>query len=104
MPVEVKEPRVETRTKTRISPEGRAVVLMITLLPRGSGNRAAVRRLAAAAAASAMAPHIKRVVCGSTRLTLYLRASLGLMAAVLEVTKNAEKNRDCERQMPLFSV
>ena len=96
--------QVETRTKTRVAKDGPEVVLSITLIPRGSGNRAAVRRLAAAARVSDLAPHIKRLTVGATRLTIYFRASVQLMAAVVEFTKNAEKSADCEGQLPLFSV
>src|SRR4051794_24073114 len=97
--------QVETRTKMRVSPTGPELILYITLLPRGSGNRAAVRRLGAAARRSEMAPHIKRMVCGATRLTIYLRSSLALMKTIMTWTdQELGKSKDVPGQMPLFGA
>lgn len=94
--------QVDVRTKMRVSKTGPEVVFSITLLPRGSGNRAAVKRLGETAKKSAMGPHIKRMVCGSTRLTLYLRSSLALMKTIMEWTDEQVKIQDVPGQMSLF--
>lgn len=96
--------QIEVKTKARITKSGDPeVVLTMTILPRGSGNRGTVRRLGQVAKNHAiMGPYVKRVICGSSRLTLHLRAGLGLMKAVLEITREVEGSRDVPGQLPLF--
>jgi hypothetical protein len=97
--------QIEVKTKARLTRSGEPeVVLTMTLLPRGSGNRGHVRRLGQVAKNHPiMGPYVKRVICGSSRLTLHLRAGLGLMKAVLEITSEVEGKRDIPGQLPLFS-
>lgn len=94
---------MQIETRTILKPADGVLVLSLTIHPRGSGNRAAVKRLAEAAKKSEIGPHIVRVICGSTRLTLHLKASISLMRAVNEISSRAASNRDVPGQLPLFA-
>jgi len=97
--------QVEVKTKAYVTRDGQPrVVMTLDLVPRGSGNRANARRIAAAARGHRiMGPHITRVVVGASRVVLHMRASLGLLAAVNEVAREVEASRDVPGQLPLFA-
>lgn len=95
---------VELRTRVKGLGTKRAVVVLdVLLLPRGSGNRTRARRLADAFRKhELMGPHISRVVCGASRVTVHLRASAASVAALAELMER-EKRKDVEGQLPLFA-
>lgn len=94
--------QIQTTTKSRLNRKGEPEVWMsISILPRGSGNRNKVRRLAEAARRDPdMGPWILRVVEGSSKLVIILKPGMGLIGALNRVS---QRNRDVEGQMPLFS-
>jgi hypothetical protein len=78
-------PRIETRTRIYVSKKGVPVVVLdILLLPRGSGNRAMAKALAAKARASTLGPHLLKVVTGASRVTLHMRSSLEFVRVIAE--------------------
>ena len=97
--------QVETKVRSRVNKLGEGeIILDITLLPRGSGNRSKVRKLGAEFRRNeTIRPHIKKVTCGATRLTVTMRASLGLAQAVMEIADRAKQTRDVDGQLPLFA-
>src|SRR4051794_16083183 len=82
------------------------LVLDVALIPRGSGNRAAARRLAAQFKAEArLKPHLKRVVAGSSRVTIHFRLSGDLILALEEMKREHRermKAQDVPGQLSLF--
>jgi hypothetical protein len=95
--------QIETSTKTRINRDGEGEFwLTIRILPRGSGNRSKVRRLAAQAKRDPdMAPWIIRVVEGASSLSIVMKPGLGLIDALNRVS---ERTRDVPGQLPLFAT
>ena len=98
--------QVEVKTISRVTRSGEPeLVMTFAFLPRGSGNRGNVRRFAKGLRSNPhMAPHIKRVVLGSSKVTVHFRASLALMKAVNDLTAEHEKTRDVPGQLPLFAT
>lgn len=96
--------QIETTTKSRLNRKGEAEMwLSITVLPRGSGNRSKVARLAAAARRDPdMSPWILRVIEGSSRLVVVLKPGWGLMAAINRMSERT-KQTDVPGQLPLFA-
>jgi hypothetical protein len=96
--------QIEVKTKVRVTRAGAGeVVLTIAFLPRGSGNRGHVKRLGQVFRKhEVMGPHVKRLVCGASRLTVHLRPSLELMAAVNEIAAEHRRVMDVPGQLPLF--
>jgi hypothetical protein len=94
--------KIQTSTKARVNRQGEPEIwLTISLLPRGSGNRSKVAKLAEAARRDPdMSPWILRVVEGSSRLVVVLKPGFGLVGALNRVS---ERNRDVEGQLPLFA-
>lgn len=79
------------------------IVLQVQLLPRGSGNRNKARALAETYRTHRiMRPHIKRVLCGASSVTVHFRASLGLVDAWNQVAAEERARQDVPGQMPLF--
>jgi hypothetical protein len=109
-------PQIEVRTRTYVpkntktKKRGRGewqdaeLLLEIILTPRGSGNRKFAVGLAKAAKASPqLAPHIRRVKAGSSKVWIYLTPSFGLMKTIaLWQSGVAQANEDVPGQLPLF--
>lgn len=97
--------RLELRVRAvggigRRAPE---VVVSLAIVPRGSGNRYKARRLADAFASDErMKRHLKRVVCGASRVTLHLRPSLALMEDINAICSEAKSSRDVRGQLVMF--
>lgn len=98
--------QIETKVRSRVSKKGEPeVVLDVIFLPRGSGNRAKVRRLGEEFRKhEVVGPYVKRVVCGATRLTVSMRAGFGLMGAIMELSRQAKEKQDVPGQLPLFGA
>ncbi len=98
---------MQTEVKTRIKKlrgGGTEVVMDLLLLPRGSGNRPMAKRLAAAFKAHpVLAPHVRSVKAGASKVTIHLTPSVALMKAIFEITENASRP-DVPGQLPLFGV
>jgi hypothetical protein len=95
---------MQIEVRTRMKPSTGEVIIDTLLLPRGSGNRKKARELGEAwERHPLLAPHVLKVVCGASRVTVHLRASIDAMAAVVEATREARKQvRDAEGQLRLF--
>ena len=93
----------QATTKTRLNRKGEPELwLSIHLLPRGSGNKSKVRRLAAQARRDPdMATWIIRVVEGSSSLVIVFKAGMGLIDVLNRVS---ERTRDVPGQLPLFAT
>lgn len=80
------------------------VVMEILLLPRGSGNRNTARRLANHFRTNAeLKPHVKKVVCGTSRVTVHLIPSIDLLQ-IIEDIKRRQREADLPGQLPLFGL
>lgn len=98
MPIEVK-----TRMKMVNGGRESEVIMDLLLLPRGSGNRNQARAIGRAFKRNRhLKGHVKRVVVGSSRVTVHLRSSISLLR---EIQKMAEEERalDVPGQLPLFA-
>ena len=92
--------RVEVTTKFKFS-EG-IVIIDVALVPRGSGNRAAARRLAQSFRNhDRLKPHIVKVTCGSSRVLVHFRSSLELMSIIREIRLDREI-QDVPGQLQMF--
>lgn len=81
------------------------VIMDVLFIPRGSGNRNKARALGVAFKTHPkMKPHIKRVVVGSSRVTVHLRSSLALMKEISEMWAERRANGDVPGQLPLFAT
>lgn len=81
------------------------LIMQMMLLPRGSGNKNKARRLAQAFKEHPkMKPHIKRVVTGSSSVTVHMLSSLALMDVLNEISAEAKAKKDVEGQLPLFGL
>lgn len=95
--------QIKVTTRMRLKEEG--VVVDMILLPRGSGNRNAARRLRESFERNEqLRPHLLRVVSGTSRVTLHLKASVELMRVISEMRTAAEQARDVPGQLKLFQV
>jgi hypothetical protein len=96
---------IQIKTMTRIPRRGEPeVVISMTWVPRGSGNRYKVRKMA-----SYFKTHpelkrvVKRVVIGTTRLTVHVRPCLDFFEVLAKVQAEAKARRADVDQMKLFS-
>jgi hypothetical protein len=83
------------------------LILDVALIPRGSGNRAAARRLAKQFREEGrLKSHLKRVVAGSSRVTVHLRLSVDLLEALDEMKREHRERvtQDVPGQLSLFGV
>lgn len=78
--------RTEVKTRMHELPSGSwETVMDVLLTPRGSGNRAHAQRVAQAFRDHPkLKGHIRKVVAGSSKVTVYLIPSLELMRVVAE--------------------
>jgi hypothetical protein len=91
---------MQVEVTTKLKPG--VLVLDIALVPRGSGNRNAARRLAEGFRTNGkLAPHVLKVTAGTSRVLVHLRVSLELMRIVAEWPK---VEGDVPGQLPLFGV
>ena len=99
--------KVELRTRVKgLLTDKPTVVLDVLLLPRGSGNRKRARELAALLRSNdLMGPHIDRVVCGASRVTVHVKATVASMRALNQwlERERLKKENDVEGQPPLFA-
>lgn len=78
-------------------------ILRINVLPRGSGNRNVVKRLAREARAEArLSPHILKMVEGASSLILHLRPSISLASAIMEISAEVKRAKADKDQLGLF--
>lgn len=98
MPADVK---IEVKTRAKVSAEGEAEMhLSFVWVPRGSGHKRKVREMAAhIRSRDDLRPHLKRLIVGTSKLTMILRPSLGLLAVINEIGRT----RDVDGQLPLFA-
>lgn len=81
-----------TRLRDLTGKRDPVVVMTLTIVPRGSGNRQNVERLARAFKGhKILGPHITRVIKGSTRLDLHIRPGMASAAAWLEAVAAARE-------------
>jgi hypothetical protein len=93
--------QAEVTTKFKMT-EG-VMVLDIKLVPRGSGNRAAAQRLGRGVRSHPdLGPHIKRVVVGTSRVTVHFLVTLEFLKIVRDL--KLEENRDVPGQLALFGL
>ncbi len=97
--------KIEVRTRARVTRQGRPTVVMdLLLLPRGSGNRNRARRLAQVFRQHpTMKRHVIRVVCGASRVTVHMKASVQLMRDVMSIAPE-HGITDVPGQLPLFAT
>lgn len=83
--------QVETQTRYRVSSKGKLeVIVKLLLKPRGSGNKHYAARLAKAFRDHPiMAPHISKVVAGTSSVTVHVVPSVACMRAINEVARTA---------------
>jgi len=98
--------RLQITTKIKnLSLKGRreaVVVITMTMVPRGSGNRNKIRRLAEAFKRDEiMSPHIAKVVVGTTSMHLHLVPSFACWSALNERVAMAKAAADIPGQMKL---
>ena len=98
--------RVEVKTRMKVTRSGEAEVIMdVLFIPRGSGNRNKARALGQAFRNHPkMKVHIKRVVVGSSRVTVHMRSSLALMKEISEMWAERRMGADVPGQLPLFAT
>lgn len=95
---------VKVKTESIIRRGKASVLLRITLLPRGGGNRNRVRRLADQLREYPyLAPHITSIRLGASSLLVYLRPSTQLLIDMAEMEQEKRANRDAPGQLPLFA-
>lgn len=94
--------QIEVKTRSRLDDEGRPeLILTWTWMPRGSGNRHRVQAVAEHLRKHPdFAPHILRLVVGSTRLVIHFRASMKL-AQIFWKMKPPAAIEDVPGQLPL---
>ena len=91
---------MQVEVTTRFKPAENLVILDMALTPRGSGNRAAARRLAQSFRNHAeLKPHIHHVTCGSSRVIVTLVNSLALMKIIATIKRGTV---DVPGQLALF--
>ena len=98
--------KVELRTRVKgMFTEKPIIVMDVMLLPRGSGNRKRARELAALLRKNdLMGPHIEKVVCGASRVTMHVRVTVASMKALNAwMERERERTQDVEGQLPLFA-
>jgi hypothetical protein len=79
------------------------ILLEILLVPRGSGNRKWAVALGKAARVNPeLAPHIRRVRVGSSKLWITLKPSASLMSSMMSWNKRRADSADVPGQLPLF--
>jgi hypothetical protein len=79
------------------------VVLDMKLVPRGSGNRRFARKLAASFKRDPdLKPFISKVVTGTSRVTVHVRAEVGVFAAMARVSSRVLRDRDVPGQLKMF--
>lgn len=93
--------QVETKTRIKLARDGTPVVILdMLLLPRGSGNRNAARRLADAFRRDVrFKDHIRKISCGASRVTVHCRSSKAFLKMVLEMT---DEPKDVPGQLAMF--
>jgi hypothetical protein len=87
----------------RDDPE-RTVVMVVDLLPRGTGNRNYARRLADAFAThEKLAPHIVKATPGASKVTVHFRPSIEFMGTIygmmLKQSQDGEAATDPEQML-----
>jgi hypothetical protein len=91
---------MQVEVTTKLKPG--ILVLDIALVPRGSGNRNAARRLANEFRENEhLSPHVVKVTHGTSRVLVHLRSSVELMRIVAEWPR---PEPDVPGQLPLFGV
>lgn len=94
--------QAEVTTKFKMTES--VMVFDIKLLPRGSGNRAAAKRLAAQFKADPrLAAHILKVVVGSSRVTVHFNMTLELLSILRELKAEELRRRRDKSQLNLFA-
>ena len=101
MPAEVK---IEVKTRSKIDEAGEVEMhLAFIYHPRGSGHRRRVREMAAyIRSRPELAPWLKRMIVGTSRLTMVFRPGFGLVKA-LDAVAAAGRTGDVPGQLPLFA-
>jgi hypothetical protein len=97
---------IEVKTRSRVTRLGvPEIIVQCTFLPRGSGNRYKARRLAELYKRSEeLKPHIRRIVVGTSAVTVHMRASLSLMSAMDEFLARAREPKDVPGQLKMFGA
>lgn len=97
-------PNVDVKTQMRVAKDGVGEVIMrVTFLPRGSGNRYKARKLAEAFTKDKrMGPYVRKVQAGTTSVVVHVQACLGMMEAVNEISAEYRAAKDAEGQLALF--
>ena len=100
--------QAEVKTRARVTRKGEPeLVVEVALLPRGSGNRYKARKLAEVFRSDArVKDHIKRVVCGTSKVTVHFRSSLALIEVFNQIAaeEKERKRRDLPGQGMLFRL
>lgn len=99
--------QIEVKTRMRITGEEPEVIMDLLLKPRGSGNRHQARLLGRAFRNHRiLGDHVKKVVVGSSRVTVHLRATLDAIRAVNECAEENRRNQpvDVPGQLKLFGI
>lgn len=93
--------QIEVATKLRL--KDNTVIIDVKLLPRGSGNRNAARRLGESFRRNPhLKDHIKKIVIGTSRVTIHLISSVKLLAEIQRMIADNVAQRDDPGQLPLF--
>jgi hypothetical protein len=91
--------QIEVKTRGRVTRSGEPeIVVQMALVPRGGANRAKARQLAdRIKKLPELKDYLKRVVVGTSSVSVHLRASFDLAAVLANLGK-----KDVPGQVPLF--
>lgn len=92
--------QIEVSTRGRLTRKNEPeIIVKMKILPRGGANRAKARRLGEQLRnMPELVDHLKRVVVGSSSVTIYFRASFDLA----HVLANFKPEKNDPDQLPLF--
>lgn len=95
--------QIEVTTRSRLSRGGPELVMKIAIIPRGGANRSKAEKLAQAVKRhKELKPFMKRVIVGSSSVTVYFVASMHLARAFDEILERAKDQDKASTTLPLF--
>lgn len=85
------------------SGEDMRICFVLDAVPRGGGNRRYMERLGEAFKSHpVMGKHVVKVVVKSSRLRVWVRPTVGLIADVMRITREAQERESLKDQPALF--
>ena len=98
--------RIEVKTRGRVTRAGDPeVIVQVAIVPRGGTNRPRARKLAAAVRqVKELEGHIKRVVVGSSSISIHMRASFDLPGVFDLLLRRMKEEEAGASTLPLFGT